>query len=611
MASDNIKRVPLFIPRSSGGTESNKTGSWRFLKPLYQEKTAPCGAGCPAGEDVARIQMLASQGLFKEAWETVLMENPFPGVCGRICSHACETVCNRGEYDQPVAIHAIERFLADMAARYDLKPTLEVLPPRREKIAIAGAGPSGLAAAWFLARLGYACDVYEAMSEPGGLLRWGIPPYRLPATAVEDAIERIRDLGVTFHCGKPLDEGFLQQVRDSHDAAVLACGCSRGRRLMISGEDLPGVEDGLSFLRRIAAGETPAVRGTVAVIGGGNTAIDTARCVRRLGAKALLVYRRRREDMPAFEGEIAMALEEGVELIQLRSPAKIEVDAEALLLTLQHMRVLEEKPGGRALVGAEPEKTESVRVNHVFKAVGFDPAEIWMSPPGEAAEGVLRLSGCVMARAGQGMPVVYAGDLTNAEKSVVHAVASGKEAAMALDSLFREGIDSIRQRLAGCSVGCGSSLSMEIYMQGERSRRSSHVVRYGELNTDHFQFAPRIVLPRLLKEERVRSFAEIDLKISAGLAIREAERCFNCGLCNQCDNCRLFCPDLAVKRDESPRGRRIDYDYCKGCGICVVECPRNAMRLEEEAPAEATAGGEEAEAGSPGDAAGRQKGESS
>ncbi|HBD08765.1 MAG TPA: glutamate synthase, partial [Syntrophobacteraceae bacterium] len=172
-------------------TESNKTGSWRFLRPRYDEKTAPCSAACPAGEDIARIEMLTAQGLFKEAWETVLQENPFPAVCGRVCFHPCETACNRGEFDEPIAIPAMERFLADTASRYELKPHLDQRSPRAERVAIVGAGPSGLAAAYFLARLGYRCDLFEKRAEPGGILRWGIPSYRLPGNALCKEIELI------------------------------------------------------------------------------------------------------------------------------------------------------------------------------------------------------------------------------------------------------------------------------------------------------------------------------------------------------------------------------------------------------------------------------------
>ncbi|MGA2401168.1 MAG: NAD(P)-binding protein [Syntrophobacteraceae bacterium] len=302
MSCKDLKATPLFIARSHLTTEANKTGAWRFLRPRYDEKTAPCGVACPAGEDISRIQMLASQGLFKEAWETLLVENPFPGICGRICHHPCEAVCNRGRFDEAVAIHTIERFLADTASRYELEPHLDRLPPKKERIAVAGAGPSGLAAAYFLALLGYGCDVYEAMPEPGGVLRWGLPSYRLPPGTLRGEIARIEKLGVRIHCRKPVGEKSLARAASAHDAVFVGCGLERGLGLMVPGEDLPCVEDGLELLRKVAAGNASALEGLIAVIGGGYTAIEVARCVARLGGKALLIYRRRREDMPRIQG---------------------------------------------------------------------------------------------------------------------------------------------------------------------------------------------------------------------------------------------------------------------------------------------------------------------
>lgn len=577
MPPNDPKTVPLFISRSHLTTEANKTGAWRFLKPCYDEKTAPCGVACPAGEDISRIQVLASQGLFKEAWETVLIENPFPGVCGRICRHPCEAVCNRGRFDEAVSIHTIERFLADTASRYELKAHLDRPPSKKQRIAVVGAGPSGLSAAWFLALLGYRCDVFDAMPEPGGVLRWSVPAYSLPPAALKDEIARIEDLGVGIHCGKTAGKKFLAEIAKSHDAVFVGCGRERGRGLTVPGEELPGIEDGIELLRKVANGGTPALKGPVAVIGGGYTAIETARCVVRLCGKAILVYRRSREDMPASKEVLAMAVEEGVEIRERMTPVRIEAEGAEYLLTIREDQSTgENSPHAVAASG----KTETLRVGGIFRAGGFDAAEPWMLPP-EEGEGVLRLNSSVLVLT-KGAPTVFGGDLVNASRSVVRAVASGKEAAMALDLLFREGPDAIRPGLKRCEVGNGRSLSMEVHMNGPRSRRGSAVVGYGQINTDYFQFSPRLVHPRLLKGERTRSFAEIDLKISANLAIREAERCFNCGICNQCDNCRLFCPDLAVIRDQSPRGRHINYDYCKGCGICVVECPRNATTLEEE-----------------------------
>ena len=584
MSSEPRERPPtsLLIPCSYLSTESNKTGSWRFLRPRYEEKTAPCSAACPAGEDIARIEMLTAEGLFHEAWETVLRENPFPGICGRVCYHPCESVCNRGEFDEPVAVHILERFLADAAARFELKPDLDRLAARSEKIAVVGSGPSGLAAAYFLARLGYQAHVFETMPEPGGVLRWGIPLYRLPLSVLNQEIALIRELGVRIHCDREVSPQSLAAAGSSYDAVFLGCGHSRSLRLKIPGENLDGVEDGLRLLGRIRRGETPVLQGTVAVVGGGNTAMDVARSAARLGARPVVIYRRRRQDMPAFAEEVEMALAEGVELHELETPVAIRRRGGQISVTLQGMRVVGEDSRGRARVEPGSGKTREMEVQRLFLAVGATTAEEWQDPPPEG-RGVLSLSNGVLVHT-PGHPVlVFGGDLVAETKSVVHAVASGKEAAIALDLLFREGLEAVRPRLHACLVGEGPSLSMEVYLGGPRSRRNHRIVRYEDLNTDHFRFAPRIMEPRLLKEERLRSFAEMVLKIGANLATREAERCFSCGLCNDCDNCQLFCPDLAVIRDRKAGSRSINYDYCKGCGLCVVECPRNAMVLEEEA----------------------------
>jgi NADPH-dependent glutamate synthase beta subunit-like oxidoreductase len=538
---------------------------------------------CPAGEDIGRIEMLTAEGRFHEAWETVLRENPFPGICGRVCYHPCEHVCNRGEFDEPVAVHILERFLADAAARFELKPSIERRTPRTEKIAVVGSGPSGLAAAYFLARLGYQAEVFETMPEPGGVLRWGIPPYRLPLSVLNQELTLIRELGVRIHCDREVSPESLGATGSGYDALVLGCGHSRSLDLKIPGENLKGVEDGLRFLGRIRRGETPALQGTVAVIGGGNTAMDVARSAARLGARSVVIYRRRRQDMPAFAEEVEMALAEGVEIHELETPVAIRRRGGRLGVTIQAMRVAGEDSRGRARVEPASGKTREMEVERLFLAVGATTVAEWQDPPPQG-RGVLSLCNSLLVHE-PGHPVlVFGGDLVAETKSVVHAVASGKEAAMALDRLFRDGLEAVRPGLQACLVGGGPSLSMEMYLNGPRSSRNHRIVQYDDLNTDHFRFAPRIVEPRLLRQERLRSFAEIVLRIGANVAIREAERCFNCGLCNDCDNCQLFCPDLAVICDRKAGSRSINYDYCKGCGLCVVECPRNAMVLEEEAP---------------------------
>jgi 2-oxoacid:acceptor oxidoreductase delta subunit (pyruvate/2-ketoisovalerate family) len=572
---------PLFMPRTYLSTEGNKTGSWRFARPRYDEKTSPCSATCPAGEDIARIEMLATQGLFKEAWETILLENPFPSVCGRVCFHPCEDLCNRREFDAAVAIHSLERFLADTAIRYGIRPDIENKSPRKQKIAIVGAGPAGLSAAWFLALLGYSCRVFETAMEAGGILRWGIPAYRLPLAALRHDIQQIEAQGVSIVTGTPVTAKMMEALKKDFDAVFMACGHGRGMEMGVPGENIEGVGEGLDFLRQIRDGQAPACVGVSVVIGGGNTAVDVARSIVRLGGKALLLYRRRRRDMPAFDPEVEMALEEGVALQELVAPVAVAQDGEKILLTLQEMMIAGEE-NSRGRIVPDHGKIRQMRVDRLFKAIGAQALEAWHEPDA-ADRDILRLTHTVLDRRAPGAVLVFGGDLTNATKSVIHAVASGKQAAIALDILFQEGIEAIIPRVEACRVGDGQSLSMEVYLGGERRLRNPHVVRYGEINTDHFQFIPRVTQPRLLREERTRSFKEIDLKISAHLAMKEAERCFNCGICNQCDNCYIYCPDSSVILEKDPQRRHIDYDYCKGCGLCVVECPRNAMSLGEEA----------------------------
>ena len=589
METEIVLKKSLYMPRTSVTTESNKTGSWRFLRPRYEEKTSPCSTACPAGEDIARIEMLITQGAFKEAWETILRENPLPGVCGRVCYHPCEGHCNRREFDTSVAVHTMERFLADTAARNETKPALNRLAPKGKRVAVIGSGPAGLAAAWFLNMLGYDSEIIEGMPEAGGLLRWGIPSYRLPATVLSNEIARIENQGVRIRVGETVSASRLEELKTSYDAVFLGCGYWRNRTLNIPGESGRGVEDGLSFLRQIRRGAKPDVRGVSAVIGGGNTAIDVARSIIRLGGQAVIVYRRRREDMPAFDEEIESALEEGVELRELLAPVRIAAQGSDCILTVRQMKVEGRDRDGRGRIVADGTSPVEISVQRVFVATGAAAAETWYEPPlpaeadGHHTEALhLHLSHCTLQQGPHGAPIIYGGDLTNTDKNVTQAIASGKQAAMALDTFFRSGADAVRERLAACLVGEGPSLSMEIYMDGPRKERKPHIVSYQEINTDYFQFEPRVIQPRLLIEERTSSFDEIELKISANTAMREAGRCFNCGICNNCDNCYLFCPDVSILRDRDMTERHINYDYCKGCGLCVVECPRNAMTLGEE-----------------------------
>jgi NADPH-dependent glutamate synthase beta subunit-like oxidoreductase/ferredoxin len=582
MKEPAFRNLPLFIPHSSTSTAQNKTGSWRFFHPKYDEKTAPCSTACPLGQDIARIEMLASCGLFKDAWHKILEENPFPAVCGRVCFHPCERVCNRRTLDDPIAIHNLERFLGDAAISQERTPELTMKPARGKKVAIAGAGPAGLSAAYFLAQLGYTCDVFEAAAAPGGLLRLGIPTYRLPRDILDHEIKRIEDLGVNIFCRKPLTANLLEKIHLEYDALFIGCGYARSIALKIEGGHLAC--DGLDFLRRLQGEEMVSFSGRAAVIGGGNTAVDVARALVRLGASPLIVYRRRLDDMPAFEPEVKMALDEGVEIMELAAPIGI-VENQADLssagtnytLTLQQMKINPGKIGGRTRAVPDGEKTKTIQVRGIFVAIGAEADSLWHFPA-TGRDGTLDLSHCRFSR--QKIPFVFGGDLASPVKSVADAIASGKQAAITLDTYFEKGFNAVESRLAACRVGSGPALCMNAYLGGDRRSRNAHIVSEDQIVMDYFQTAPRVAAAALDAGRRRRSFAEIESTLDGDAAKAEAARCFNCGTCNACDYCRLYCPEMAVKVEKSQRS--IDMDYCKGCGVCATECPRNAMALEEE-----------------------------
>jgi NADPH-dependent glutamate synthase beta subunit-like oxidoreductase/ferredoxin len=572
--SENRKELGLFFSRSTQSTLVNKTGTWRFSRPVYEEKTAPCGCACPAGEDIARVEMLVSKGNFQEAWETIMMENPFPSVCGRVCFHPCEKVCNRSGFDNSVAIHHIERYLGDLAIREGFRYSrADGVQTRGEKIAIVGAGPAGLSAAAFLSRLGHSCHVFEASGEPGGLMRWGIPAYRLPKSFLKAEIDRLEPSRVRIFYDSPVSQDFLENSSAQYEALIITCGLGESIPLAIPGEEL--AMDGLRLLQDIAAGKPVSLSGAVAVIGGGNTAVDIARSLVRLGAKPQILYRRKRSDMPAFPEEIERLSREGVPVRELLVPIRIGKISEKLCLVLQPMKVDSACTDRRARVIPSGESPETFWADAVVMAIGARPAKNWFRPPKDLNDAIV-LSHCTIVN--PRFPTVFGGDLTNPVKSVSDAVASGKAAALALNCCFNSGWDHIFSRVNDCRVGEGPALSVEMYLKGGRLLRRRHIVSFSEINADYFEKTLRHA-PDETELDPEQPFSETVGALSASTARNEASRCFSCGICNDCDNCRVFCPELAVCIDGV---RRINLDYCKGCGICAVECPRNAISLTEE-----------------------------
>jgi len=565
------------ISISLGDMDWNKTGAWRTQRPFYDDKTPPCSTTCPAGNDIVGFILKITQGDFEGAWNLIKQENPFPGICGRVCFHPCESKCNRRDYDEPIAIHALERFVSDFSSNLNRKIE-KVSGVRKEKIAIIGSGPAGMSCAYHLARLHYDVTVFESSPLAGGMLRIGIPSYRLPKEVLDREISNIEALGVEIRTGTPFGENLKLDGLEDYQAIFIATGAHRSRALEIPGEKGKSVFSGLDLLRKINPGKKIKLGDKVAIIGGGNTAIDVARSAIRLGKKATILYRRSKEEMPAFEDEVVEAIEEGVEIRYLVSPIRIQQKDSLKRLECLRMELGEKDESGRRRPVPIPDSNFFIEADSMIIAAG-EEIEVSFLPKGmEKKEGIV----LTQRNGSTGIKGIFAGgDLTSNQRTVAHAIGSGKKAALAIDC-YLKGMDSegaIRQIL----IGEGPSISIFRHLHPEERTMNPHVVTFEELNTDYFEPSKRHRESKGLVKKRIKGFGEVTSTFTEGIALEEAERCFGCGTCNGCENCYVFCPDASVVKTEEILSHQVDYDFCKGCGICFSECPRGAISLKEEA----------------------------
>jgi NADPH-dependent glutamate synthase beta subunit-like oxidoreductase len=557
--------MPLF-PVSSGDMLWNRTGTWRYIRPKYEDKTPPCNAACPAGVDIAGFIGLVAEGRYEEAWNLVREENPFPGVCGRVCFHPCESACNREHYDEALAINALERFVADRALALTPKPPVRTA--RKERVAVVGSGPSGLSCAYHAAKMGYPVTVFEALQQTGGLLRMG-----------NKEIVDIQSYGVEIKTGVGLGAGLTFEDLKDYEAIYLATGAHSSRALNIPGEELGEVLSGLDLLRDVNLGKDVRIGGRIAVIGGGNTALDSARAILRLGGNPLILYRRSRDEMPAFDEEVCEALEEGMEIRYLTSPTEIIGDeGRVTQLACVEMELGEEDETGRRSPVPIPDSRFRLDVDGVVVAIG-EEADFAYLPEDIRVEGPM-VATDTAARTSRD-DVFAGGDMAHLHRTVAHAIGFGKRAAISIDCAIRK--RNVEPILRGIRVGEEGTISVAKYLDELARKRALHVVSFEELNLTYFEHGERNERARAAVPERTRDFREVMAGLTEQEAVKEAERCFSCGVCDDCENCYVFCPDLSVIVDGGVVKHRINYDYCKGCGICIAECPRNALSQEREA----------------------------
>jgi NADPH-dependent glutamate synthase beta subunit-like oxidoreductase len=540
-----VKDKPFAITLDVGSSLANKTGSWRTERPVYQDLLPPCTNACPAGESVQQWLYHAEDGGYEQAWRQIMAENPFPAIMGRVCYRPCETACNRAELDEAVGINSVERFLGDEAIRQGwIVPVPETRSGKR--VLVIGAGPAGLAAAYHLVLLGHDVTVRDSGDKPGGMMRYGIPAYRLPRDVLDAEIQRIMAMGVTLELDSPVENAADAMRVGGFDAVFLAVGAHVSRRAYIPAGDSARILDAVAVLRSMEGEEAPLLGRRVAIYGGGNTALDVARTARRLGATdPIIVYRRTRDRMPAHDFEVEEAIEEGVRMNWLSTVADVGEGT----ITIEKMRLDESgfpQPTG---------EYEELAADSLVLAIGqMSDLSLLDGVDGVTIKDAVVEVGPNMMT---GHPGIFAGgDMAPSDRTVTTAVGHGKLAARNIDA----------------------------WLRGRRyaAPEPAPLAGYDRLNTWYYSDAPKQRQPRLEAARRVGTFDEVVGGLDESTALFEARRCLSCGNCFECDNCYGVCPDNAIIKLGPGKRYEIDYDFCKGCSLCVAECPAGAISLVPE-----------------------------
>lgn len=544
---DKYPELPISLIPTLGTV---KTGEWRNMKPLMMEKASPCTEKCPAAVLIPHYFKHLAEGRVEEAYRVMSLRNPFPAVTGRICPHFCESGCNRQEHDSSLSIRTVERYLGDASKKIPHpRPQMET----GKKIAVVGSGPAGMAAAYYLRVTGHQVVVFEKFEKAGGILRYGIPDYRLPEEVVDREIEKLQEMGIEFKFGVEFGKGLtLDKLKEEFSAVFMATGAWKERGMGVEGEEL--VQEGLPFLVRVAQGEHTLPGKRCAVIGGGNTAMDVARVLRRMGADVVVLYRRTEAEMPAIREEIEKAQEDGIEFHFLTLPKVVAKNGEGLEVIIEKMKLGEADDSGRRRPVATGE-TYAESFDALYTAIG-ELAELKDFPEGlKNQDGWLQVEKSTTTKDEK---VFAGGDLVTGPATVVEAIAWGRKAAQA-----------INERVGG-----------EMPVPEWLKNMSPDLVEAKETNAAYFPKTPRKESHEKAPEERLKGgFREDSATVTEEEMKAEVERCFSCGHCNECGTCLIFCPDVSIQWGPGPI---FVYDYCKGCGVCAEECPGHVISFVKE-----------------------------
>jgi NADPH-dependent glutamate synthase beta subunit-like oxidoreductase len=538
---------PNDLTKSADLTRHDRgTGALRTRRPEYRDYLPPCNDACPAGENIQAWLALAQAGDHEGAWRELVRNNPMPSIHGRVCYHPCEDVCNRAITDSAVSIHAVERFLGDLA----LEKGWQFNKPETssgKKILIVGAGPSGLSAAYHLTLLGHDVEIREAGPVAGGMIHFGIPAYRMPRGELQAEIDRIENLGVKITLNHRVEDVLTEKEEGGFDAVFVAVGAHISKKIDIPTREAGKILDAVSFLSSTKEGEMPKLGRRVAIYGGGNTAMDAARTAKRLGVdEAMIIYRRDRSTMPAHDFEADEALEEGVKIKWLRTIK--EIDRSTFKVEIMELDENNRpQPTG---------KYEELEADSLILAVGQDTDTAFLeSVPGiefEWDHTVMVDDNMMTGHEG----IFAGGDMVPSDRSVTIAVGHGKHAARHIDA----------------------------FLEGEKYTRSPRheIIGHEKLHLWFRTHAPQVEQEQLPVNERQTGFDEIMQNLTESDALFEARRCLSCGNCFECDGCYGACPEDAIIKLGPGNRYKYNYDLCTGCAVCYEQCPCHAIEMVDE-----------------------------